>query len=247
MNELIEQLINVPKRFENQIAIETSQTSITYAGLAQRVKTLSQWLTEQEVNSVALHADNSIDWVVVDLACQMALLILTPIPLFFTQTQYDQLLLSAKPQILFSQQRINFGELCECEQVSLITYKLVQDNSVEAPNGTAKITYTSGSTGTPKGVCLSNKNQMTVASELVTSIGLKTPRHLCLLPLPTLLENIAGVYCPMLAYGTVVIASDAERGFEGSRLVNPNALLSCISKVQANSLILVHARLCQCE
>jgi long-subunit acyl-CoA synthetase (AMP-forming) len=60
-----------------------------------------------------------------------------------------------------------------------------------------------------------------------------------LLPLPTLLENIAGVYCPMLAYGTVVIASDAERGFEGSRLVNPNALLSCISKVQANSLILV--------
>ena len=239
MNELIEQLINVPKRFENQIAIETSQTSITYAGLAQRVKTLSQWLTEQEVNSVALHADNSIDWVVVDLACQMALLILTPIPLFFTQTQYDQLLLSAKPQILFSQQKINFGELCECEQVSLITYKLVQDNSVEAPNGTAKITYTSGSTGTPKGVCLSNKNQMTVASELVTSIGLKTPRHLCLLPLPTLLENIAGVYCPMLAYGTVVIASDAERGFEGSRLVNPNALLSCISKVQANSLILV--------
>lgn len=53
------------------------------------------------------------------------------------------------------------------------------------------------------------------------------------------LENIAGVYCPILAGGTVVIASDTERGFEGSRLVNPNALLSCISKIQPNSLILV--------
>jgi long-subunit acyl-CoA synthetase (AMP-forming) len=242
MNELIQQLLNIPKRFENQIAIETSESSITYANLVERVKALSFWLSEQNVKSVALHAENSIDWVVVDLACQMAQVILTPIPLFFTQSQYEQLLVSVKPNILFSQQKLNFAEICECceyEKMALNTYKLVQVKNVKAPKDTAKITYTSGSTGTPKGVCLSNKNQMAVASELVISIGLKNPRHLCLLPLPTLLENIAGVYCPMLAYGTVVIASDAERGFEGSRLVNPNALLSFISKTQPNSLILV--------
>ena len=93
MNKLIQQLSNIPKGFENQIAIETSGSIITYTGLAERVKTLSLWLTNQGVNSVALHANNSIDWVVVDLACQMAQLILTPIPLFFTQSQYDQLLL----------------------------------------------------------------------------------------------------------------------------------------------------------
>jgi len=239
MNPLLQQLLKIPKGLENQIAIETSETSITYAALAKRVKTLSFWLTEQKANSVALHADNSIDWVVVDLACQMAQLIFTPIPLFFSQTQYDQLLVSVKPNIIFSQQDINFGELCECEQVAIRTYKLVQEKSLDAPCNTSKITYTSGSTGTPKGVCLSNKNQIAVASALVNCIDLKNPRHLCLLPLPTLLENIAGIYCPMLACGTVFIASDKERGFEGSRLVDPNALLSCISKIQPNSLILV--------
>ena len=70
MNPLLQQLLKIPKGLENQIAIETSETSITYAALAKRVKTLSFWLTEQKANSVALHADNSIDWVVVDLACQ---------------------------------------------------------------------------------------------------------------------------------------------------------------------------------
>jgi long-chain acyl-CoA synthetase len=142
MNELIQQISNIPQGIENQIAIETSQASITYVGLAERVKTLSLWLKEQKANSVALHADNSIDWIVVDLACQMAQLILTPIPLFFTQAQYDQLLLSVQPNILFSQQNINFGERCNCEQVALSTYKLAQEKKLEAPNGTAKIIYT---------------------------------------------------------------------------------------------------------
>jgi long-subunit acyl-CoA synthetase (AMP-forming)/pyrroloquinoline quinone (PQQ) biosynthesis protein C len=239
MNELILQLSNIPQGLEHQVAIETSDSSITYADLAVRVKTLSLWLQEQQADSVALHAANSIDWIVVDLACQMAQLVFTPIPLFFTQIQYDQLLFSVKPNILFSQQKIKFGEACECKYVALSTYKLVQETQLKAPNGTDKITYTSGSTGTPKGVWLSIKNQLAVANTLVASIGLQSPRHLCLLPLPTLLENIAGVYCPMLASGTVVLASDADRGFEGSRLVNPHALLSCISKTQPNSLILV--------
>jgi long-chain acyl-CoA synthetase len=239
MNELILQLSNIPQGLEHQVAIETSDASMTYADLAERVKTLSLCLQDQQATSVALHADNSIDWIVVDLACQMAQLIFTPIPLFFTQTQYDQLLFSVKPNIIFSQHKIKFGEACECKQVALSTYKLVQETQLKAPHATAKITYTLGSTGTPKGVCLSTKNQMAVANALVASIGLQNPRHLCLLPLATLLENIAGVYCPMLASGTVVLASDAERGFEGSQLVNPHALLSCISKTQPNSLILV--------
>ncbi|AEP28340.1 AMP-dependent synthetase and ligase [Glaciecola nitratireducens FR1064] len=239
MSELIQRLLHIPTELKDQIAVETAGAQVSYTQLAERVTNLSDWLKKQGADSVCLHTDNSIDWIVVDLACQMAELVFTPIPLFFTQAQYDQLLLSVKPNILFSQQDVNFGALCECDLVKLNVYKLVQDKRLAAPNGTSKITYTSGSTGTPKGVCLSTENQMAVACALVNSIGLQNPRHLCLLPLPTLLENIAGVYCPMLASGTVIIASDAERGFEGSRLVNPNALLNCISRAKPNSLILV--------
>jgi long-subunit acyl-CoA synthetase (AMP-forming) len=69
MNELILQLSNIPQGLEHQVAIETSDTSLTYADFAERVKTLSLWLQDQQATSVALHADNSIDWIVVDLAC----------------------------------------------------------------------------------------------------------------------------------------------------------------------------------
>ena len=107
------------------------------------------------------------------------------------------------------------------------------------PATTQKVTFTSGSTGQPKGVCLSGVAQLQVAQSLVTRINIPAPRHLCLLPLPTLLENIAGVYAPLIAGGEVFIATEAARGFNGSRLESPGLLLSLISKVQPQTLILV--------
>ena len=46
MNELIQQLSNIPKGLENQIATETSEAIISYVSLAERVKILSFWLTK---------------------------------------------------------------------------------------------------------------------------------------------------------------------------------------------------------
>jgi long-chain acyl-CoA synthetase len=86
---------------------------------------------------------------------------------------------------------------------------------------------------------LSATAQLQVAKSLVSRINLEAPRHLCLLPLPTLLENIAGIYAPLLAGGEVFITSEAARGFNGSRLENPALLLGLISKIQPQTLILV--------
>jgi long-subunit acyl-CoA synthetase (AMP-forming) len=116
---------------------------------------------------------------------------------------------------------------------------------------TQKITFTSGSTGQPKGVCLSADTQWQVAQSLIAAVSpwlqprehahetSPLPRHLCLLPLPTLLENIAGVYAPLFAGGEVWVASAPLRGFEGSRLTDPARLLRLISAVAPKSLILV--------
>jgi long-subunit acyl-CoA synthetase (AMP-forming) len=111
------------------------------------------------------------------------------------------------------------------------------ENSI--PKHTAKVTFTSGSTGQPKGVCLSAWQQMQVAKALVDRVNIKRPTHLVALPLSTLLENIAGVYAPLLAQGCVILPSEKQRGFRGSQLVDVAAFLRCIDDAQPNTLITV--------
>jgi len=222
-----------------EIAIESSTESISYKCLFDKVNELGIWLKAQNASSVSIYAQNSIDWIIVDLACQQSEMVFTPIPLFFTDIQFNSLIKSVKPNIIFSDNILPYENGDSSHSLSLQHYKLPQEELVEVPSGTSKITYTSGSTGQPKGVCLSKDNQCKVASSLVKRIGLAKPRHLCLLPFPTLLENIAGIYSPLIAGGTVIVLSDEERGFQGSKLINPAQLLSCISHYQPDSLILV--------
>jgi long-subunit acyl-CoA synthetase (AMP-forming) len=223
----------------SDIAVETAHIRLTYGGLTERVKQLACWLLDKGIKSVSIHAQNSVDWLVVDLACQHAKVVFTPIPLFFSSAQTKRVLSSVKPDMMFSEQWGPDGQKTPCEHVSLNTYSLSHTESLQVPVGTSKVTYTSGSTGEPKGVCLSTESQLNLASSLVENIGIGYPRHLCLLPLPTLLENIAGIYAPLLAGGTVILLNDEQRGFAGSKLVNTRALLASIAQYSPNSLILV--------
>ncbi len=242
MSLLLEKLANSNP---TAIALESKDGLMSYGMLLAKVNHLALWLEQQQISSLSVYAENSIEWVIIDFACQKAGVIFTPIPLFFTPHQFENLITTAKPDMVLSDRALPCESIYDekgqsIQGLSLTNYVLKAPASdISLPIGTSKITFTSGSTGTPKGVCLSIENQFNVATSLVDSIGLTKPRHLCLLPLPTLLENIAGVYSPLLAGGTVIIANDAERGFSGSRLVNPQQLLMCISKVQPDSLILV--------
>ena len=74
------------------MAIESSSASISYECLFERVNELGDWLKAQHVSSVCIYAQNSIDWVIVDLACQQSDIVFTPIPLFFSKTQFNNLI-----------------------------------------------------------------------------------------------------------------------------------------------------------
>lgn len=226
----------------DNIALEDLTQQLTYQELANAVKARQTWLQAQHVKRVAIAMDNSIEWVLFDLACQQAGICCVPVPGFFSPTQTSHLLEQSAIELLITERTNEQGDN---NNVQASPFKHIDathftiENSPKIPDGTHKITFTSGTTGNPKGVCLSTQSQLNVAQSLVDAVAINKVRHLCLLPLATLLENIAGVYSPLLVGGTVVLANQTARGFNGSRLTNPQQLLGLISQQQPNSLILV--------
>jgi long-chain acyl-CoA synthetase len=69
--------------------------------------------------------------------------------------------------------------------------------------------------------------------------GLSITRHLCALPLATLLENVAGVYAPWMAGAEVVVPSLEDMGLAGATRFDPAALLRVIEHYEPQSMILV--------
>ena len=247
-------MIGIVKRLEfiaqilspDQIVLTDETDELSYSELIHRVKEGAHWLSGLNVKVVALHGQNSIDWVILDLACQEAGIVCVPLPTFFSVDQIEHCLSKAGVDLILSDQK-NFdapiGEgfnLIPLEELPSFHVWRIPDATLGVfPKETQKITFTSGSTGSPKGVCLSLKHQWQVAQSLADVIEIKNPRHLCLLPLSTLLENIAGVYNPLLSGGSVVLVNDAARGLSGSSGLDMNRLLVCIERVQPEMMILI--------
>ena len=224
-----------------QPALLDSVQKLTYRNLAEKVSRLAGWLGEQGVQVLGLHLQNCIDWVIVDLACQEAGTVCVPLPTFFSDQQIEHCLLQAGIDTLVSANEsiLPAGDLLQCPVIDpRIRVAKISAAPVNLPKGTQKITFTSGSTGKPKGVCLSTDHQWQVAQSLADQINMLYPRHGCLLPLSTLLENIAGVYTPILCGGTVHIAND-HRGLSGSSVLDSNAMLDWINATRPETLILL--------
>jgi len=235
---------------EGAIALTSGDYRVTYNELLDKVKQRIKWLRKIKSQVVALHSGNTAEWVLIDLACQELGLVFIPLPAFFTDNQIQGCLRRAGVDTLLSDQPVlpdfidsQFSSTPYIERLASINaihaWRDAYSQGADLPLATQKITFTSGSTGNPKGVCLSTEHQWRVAQSLADAIGIRYPKHLCLLPLSTLLENIAGVYTPLLCGGEVVIPSDHERGMLGSSGIDEHALLSCINRIKPHSLILV--------
>jgi len=209
---------------------------------------LVKLLREKGLTRVALLAGNSIEWAVVDIACREAQICLLPLPEFFSESQRRHSIkaCSVEAVITDNPELFRADYQAHCETLSLLgenrlSLCLLQNSTQTAmiPDATGKITFTSGSTGEPKGVCLSHEQLLRQADILSSAIAIDAPRHLCLLPLSTLLENVAGLYAPILAQGEVIIPRQEEMGFKGSVLVDPQKLLGTIGSTQPHSMILI--------
>lgn len=234
------------------VLVSDGTEALTLTALAGRCSALAELLRREGLGVVALHQDNRPDWIVIDLACQMAAACLVPLPSFFSVEQLGHVLGSIPIDAVFTDRPDLLAPLCAGRlrpdpEFSLPEFSLGDCTLLRLepaapgaalPANSGKVTFTSGSTGRPKGVCLDNRQLWAQAESLAAASGLERPRHLCLLPLSTLLENVAGVYAPLLAGGEVSVPGLAEIGFEGSSALNPERFLRLLSQQQPHSIIL---------
>jgi long-subunit acyl-CoA synthetase (AMP-forming) len=213
-----------------------------------RARQLARELEARETGVVALVADNGPAWLIVDLAAQLAGTVLVPLPPFFTHDQIAHALRDSAADTLLADPRLPVlrdfdlgafeppaalgGELAWC--------RLRAGSAAPITAGTAKISYTSGTTGRPKGVCLRQASMDAVADSLRHAVAdAGGARHLCALPLATLLENIAGVYAPLMNGAEIAMPSALETGLIGASRFDPALLLRCVEIYGAQSMILV--------
>lgn len=248
MSAILNALRRVAQAEPTRIALRDADSALRYDELEQAVTTAAHALQALHIGVLGLLADNSISWAVADVAAMTASVPLVPMPLFFSPSQMlhamrdagvDALLTDRPEQAeaLLKEARAPVTREGLCCGLHLLRLKGVAAKSL--PVGTAKITYTSGTTGEPKGVCLSRQQLESVAAALgAASAASASDRHLCLTPLSTLLENIGGVYVPLLAGASSCIAPLRETGLRGAAELEAPRMLGALERYQATTAIL---------
>ncbi len=230
-----------------RIALCDAQASLSYAELLPMVEKLGTRLRALRLRTVAILADNSVSWMIADLAALSANIPCVPVPNFFSAGQVTHVMATAgvdlvitdQPDWLASALQLDISETTPLLQ-GLHALRLPWPATVRLPQGTCKITFTSGTTGDPKGVCLGQQELEDVAESLRSmTCASRDDRHLSLLPLATLLENVGGVYTALLSGATACLPELAAVGLHGSSRLDCVRLVSALDEWQASSAILV--------
>jgi long-subunit acyl-CoA synthetase (AMP-forming) len=269
MEKLFQALLSRADLFPHQPALISdngdNKITITNQQLLQKISNIEVALDELNVKCIGLYMDNCSEWIICDLAAARLGITLIPIPLFFTQTQIGHLAKSAQVEIIITKSALitalsnndNFHLVSNIAGASgpkhlplentvlLILSKHYSSNNKNntinnVMTGITKVTYTSGSTGEPKGVCLSSDNITEVCEGIENSMKqMPSSDHLCVMPLATLLENIAGVYICLLRGGAVITAPLAAMGFVSNVAFDIEKLVNKIALHQVGSIILL--------
>ncbi len=224
-----------------RLALRGEGEEISYARLLEAIAERRGVLEAVGARRVALALDNGPQWALWDLALLAGGQLCVPLPGFFSPTQQMHVLDSAGIDTLIVDPAAASATLfAGFVPVAPGILQRTPPQLPALPAGTAKITYTSGSTGQPKGVCLSAAAQLAVAHSVAQiGEGGAVERHLGVLPLATLLENIAGLYAGLMAGARVELLPMRTIGFSGGGGFDPARFLQTLHAHRPHSLILL--------
>lgn len=242
----------ISRHGSDRVALSDGERSITYPDLASTVEEIGRQLRASGARTVGIALDNSPLWAALDLGTLRAGLVAVPLPGFFSVSQLRHVIHDAGINAILTDradffrdllghcgigiERILEREYCGARYAEI---HFCGNSLAQVPQGTSKITYTSGTTGHPKGVCLGiDAIERVAKSLLLASLANADDRYLSVLPLSTLLENIGGVYVPLLAGATCHLPPLERVGLHGAAKLDVGKMAGAFGQFHATSAIL---------
>lgn len=253
LNKIIFSLL---KKSDEEIIVELDsdgsvRKSITGGELLRKAQYLGNKLKglhgEKESDGVGLVAQNSIAWVVADIAGMMSRSTIIPISLFFSKKQARNLI-KACDTVLFDEvggekllfwgvgfediTKISLGHLEESE--FSFDEKYISDEDY-----VCKVIHTSGTTNFPKGVSVRYKGVSSVVNKLLKVLDSKIySSYFSILPISLFLEQVLGVYMPIVSEGKIVFLSGHVSQI-GCYEIDAVKILDLIKRLKPTSLLVV--------
>lgn len=219
MKQVFDALAHHAQTRPDAIAFADDTCEITWRDLARRVEALARKVEEVD-GVIAIGLAGGIDYVVADLALTLSGKRQVPLPFFFSTAQNAHVLLDAKVTAVITRAPDLFAALPHLRLIDPAASPDMPPSALRSYDGGAeRIIYTSGSSGTPKGVVLGDRQlgaSITALSRVIAADASDT--HLSILPLAQLLEQICGIFLPIVAGAKTVFRFEATKALFGAPL-----------------------------
>ncbi len=196
-----------------QPALDDSVRRVSFGDLNRLIEQERRWLHSFAVRDCALVAENSSGWVVSDLALLAMGATSVAIPTTFTAEQMGHALQDCGAEFVLTESRMRpsieqsgFTKVGLSNRTGLTLMYRRSCLRRKLPKGVVKASYRAQGMSAPQVVMLSAVMVERATAQLLQSHGNRViGKHLSFLPLTSVLENIGGLYVPLLCGAQVVL------------------------------------------